>query len=193
LSRATYALAALAAVLVAAGVWLAIAVRRESAPPAAPGSGSVVAADRPAPGEGARAYVPAPAPVRDAGPVAPTMPTVDALAQAPATREQARVERATLLETMHQSGDASEAWAPRATQLIGAIGKYAAATTPEGCFVAGCAATFAFASRADFDHAMAEVSASADYQAWTGGKRWTAPELAPDGRVLVALLLYRPD
>jgi hypothetical protein len=109
-------------------------------------------------------------------------------------RASARIERAQLIEALRDSGPASESWVGRATTLLEEISKeYAAGMTPEGCYIAGCAGTFVFASVADYERAIAASMALPDYQGWTGGKRWTTPEHAPDGRVLVALLLYRPD
>src|SRR5205823_14394393 len=142
---------------------------------AAPASGSSDPNERRVQGEVARTYLPAPARGSGSAVPSPASPSSDGgFAQAPADRDTVRIERATLLESLHQSGDASEAWAPRATTLIGAVARYASATTPEGCFVAGCGATFAFASRGDYDRAIAEIVTTSDYQAWTGGKRWTA-------------------
>jgi hypothetical protein len=50
-----------------------------------------------------------------------------------------------------------------------------------------------FASMSEYEQAVAAISALPQFRDWTGGKKWTIAEQAPDGRVLVALLLYRPD
>jgi hypothetical protein len=194
--KASWVIAAVAAVLVATSVWLLMAVRQ--APPPVEATGR--AAERPERPE--RPEPPGSASEPEARPLAVAADGSDALPayrdfstseQAEIDRNDARRERAMLISNLRQSGNAAEGWAPRATALFDSIDKRAAATTRDGCFVAGCAATFAFGSRADYERARDETIKSADYRAWTGGKEWTNPEIASDGRVLAAVLLFRPD
>lgn len=105
----------------------------------------------------------------------------------------ARDEREAALQSLLDSGEAKEEWVDRATNLFDLIGRQALATSKLGCYVAGCGATFTFPSVAEFDRRRAIVEASDEYKAWTGGKKWTTPEPTPDGRIVVALILYRPD
>ena len=105
----------------------------------------------------------------------------------------ARDERDEAFTALMSSGEAKEEWVDRASNLFDSIGRQALATSKVGCYVAGCGATFTFPSVAEFDRRRALVEASDDYKAWTGGKKWTTPEPTPDGRIAVALILYRPD
>jgi hypothetical protein len=101
-------------------------------------------------------------------------------------------ERDRVLAVVRRSGEASEPWVPQARSLFDSIAGRNTAFTFEGCFVAGCAATFTFASRGDYELQRRDSEASTEYAAWTGGKQWTAPMMAGD-RVEVTLVLYRPD
>ena len=193
----TIAVAALAAGVVAAVVWLWVAVHR------APEAVVVTAPPPPHEQQQAPAHVehaelsveaPEPSPPDQVPPPPrPSAPSPQLAAYQEQIRANAHAEREKMLATMHDSGAANESWAPRATTLIDEVGRHATSTTPAGCFVAGCAATFTFASQMDYLHMLAEINANDDYKAWTGGKHWTMPETAPDGTVTLALLLYRPD
>jgi hypothetical protein len=108
-------------------------------------------------------------------------------------RGAARVERAKALAELRDSGPGNETWVGRATTLLEQVSKRSAGMTPEGCYIAGCAGTFVFPSVNDYERAVAAIIDLPDYRSWTGGKQWTTPEHAPDGRVVVGLLLYRPD
>jgi hypothetical protein len=183
---AVLAIGVVAAVLVVTLVGLLIAVR--SGPPAIavegptapPRAGSDVATPAAAP--------PLRTPDDAAEPAPPPVGTAEDKDRAPA-----RTERAQLISALLDSGPASESWSGQATKLLEQISKRATGMTPEGCYIAGCAATFVFASIAEYEKAIAASMNLPEYHSWTGGKRWTTPEQAPDGRVLVALLLYRPD
>jgi hypothetical protein len=108
----------------------------------------------------------------------------------PAEHAAARA-RAELVATLRASGAATETWSGQGMALLGRA--HAAASTDSGCFVAGCAAVFTYASQSDYMQQRAALEASPEYTAWTGGKRWTDVEQLGDGRVRVGLLLYRPD
>jgi hypothetical protein len=123
--------------------------------------------------------------------VTPTTP-LDARAIDPAAAA-ARQERETVLASVRDSGEGHEAWEAQGTALFDAFAKRGARVTGSSCYIAGCAATLGFPSQAAYRRALDEVQASEAYLAWTGGKRLTSPELAEDGRVTVALVLYRPD
>jgi hypothetical protein len=95
------------------------------------------------------------------------------------------------LATLRASGSGHESWVGQATALLESVDAIKR-TTPE-CYIAGCAATFTFASDASYRERIAVLTTSDNYRAWTGGKALTVPEGQPDGRVIVTLLLYRPD
>ena len=105
----------------------------------------------------------------------------------------ARDERDKALQALIDSGEEREEWGDRAMNLFDSIGRQALATSKLGCYVAGCGATFTFPSVAEFDRRRALVEGTDEYKQWTGGKKWTTPEPTPDGRIAVALILYRPD
>jgi hypothetical protein len=192
----TIAITALAAGVVAAVLGLWIAVHRAPEP-------VVVSAPPPPPAPAPAAHpehtaLVAPQPATPPEPAEPEPPPAkppspELAAYQDQVRANAREGREKALTTLQDSGVASESWAPRATAVINEVGRHATSTTPAGCFVAGCAATFTFASQMDYLHALADINASDEYKAWTGGKHWTMPETAPDGTVTMALLLYRPD
>jgi hypothetical protein len=97
------------------------------------------------------------------------------------------------LARLRASGSGRESWDGQATSLLEAAAVGALSSTAPECYSAGCAATFTFANDARYRERAAALTASDAYQAWTGGKVLTEPDLRPDGRVVVTLLLYRPD
>lgn len=97
------------------------------------------------------------------------------------------------LTTLRTSGAGRESWDGQATSLLEAGAAGAISSTAPECYIAGCAATFTFASDARYRERTAALIASDAYRAWTGGKVLTEPDHQPDGRVVVTLLLYRPD
>jgi hypothetical protein len=66
-------------------------------------------------------------------------------------------------------------------------------TVERGCYMAGCFATVRFASDAIEQATLARVQRSADYSSWTGAKRVTPVEESADGKIIIALVLERPD
>jgi hypothetical protein len=97
------------------------------------------------------------------------------------------------LATLRASGSGRESWDGQATSLLEAVAAGALSSTTPECYIAGCAATFTFANDAVYRERTAAMTASDTYRAWTGGKVLTEPDRKPDGRVVVTLLLYRPD
>ena len=97
------------------------------------------------------------------------------------------------LATLRASGSGRESWDGQATALLEAAAAGSISSTAPECYIAGCAATFTFASEARYRERAAALTASDVYQAWTGGKLLAEPDRRPDGRVVVTLLLYRPD
>jgi hypothetical protein len=143
--------------------------------------------DAPTPRGSPTATAPAPAPdATPSGAARPDRPPAEV------TDPHAQTERETLVADLRASGSGAEPWDAQGTALLAAIGRRAVATSQAGCFTAGCAATFTFASRTELDRARIEAARSPQYRAWTGGKRWTTPEVSRD-RVVITLLLYRPD
>ena len=139
-----------------------------------------------------------PAPAQSSGDAAPQRhePVVSAVSDAVTTADASAaisVDATTALPeqfaTLRASGSANEVWVSQGMAVLDAVG----AGSDLGCFVAACGGVFVFASQADYTQRRATVEASTAYAAWTGGKRWTDVEQLRDGRVRVALLLYRPD
>jgi hypothetical protein len=184
--RRVSALIVVAIALAAAAVWLFFETRSApttatsaSPPPAAP------AADASAPRS---ATVPSTSP--------PSLPAAPAHAaeavDAGSDRDAAHAERVTLVTRM-ASHNGREKWAPRAEALLDEIGQRAEHVQDRGCYISGCTATYTFASRASYDTGYRDAIGLAAYTGWTGGKLWTKPEQQDDGRIVVALLLYRID
>ncbi len=98
-----------------------------------------------------------------------------------------------MLDNVRTSGPAHEHWDEQARALFNSLAKDDTVVAYEGCYVAGCAATLSFASEDDYRRARDEAERSELYRAWTGGKKWSRPDIAEDGRLLVALVVYRPD
>jgi hypothetical protein len=111
----------------------------------------------------------------------------------PQARASARAEREALVDGLRNSGSGRESWDDQARTLLGSLAAADAEVTWGGCFVAGCTATIVFASREAYDHAIDDVARGSAFHAWTGGKKWSAPEIGDDGRLTAALVLYRPD
>ncbi len=105
----------------------------------------------------------------------------------------ARAEREAVMTTLAHSGIGDEAWAAQAGALFTAIAQPPVTVSVTGCYIAGCGATFTFASEADYRRTLAGLAELAAYRAWTGGKKLTNPETRSDGSVVVGLVLYRPD
>jgi hypothetical protein len=127
-----------------------------------------------------------------ANPIAPPPPALPST-DAGAPPSTARAERELLLSKIIDHLGGHEGWNEQGTDLLRAFGRGAVATSDLNCYMAGCIATFTFASEDAFHATYDEVTTSPRYAAWTGGKRVTAPELLPDGRVIVAVALERPD
>jgi hypothetical protein len=120
-----------------------------------------------------------------------TAPPPDALvSDAPSPAAE---ERDAAVATIRGSGPAHEVWDDQATDIFAAVVAGAGEIVDSGCYIAGCAATLSFSSRAAYERALEALEASDRYRAWTGGKRITAPEIREDGSVIVALILSRPD
>jgi hypothetical protein len=119
----------------------------------------------------------------------------DAVAAPPrlAAELAARAERETVLANLRESGSASESWEGQASALFQTFARDVVHVSDDRCFVAGCGATLTFPSEAAMRRAFDDLQTSEAYRKWTGGKRITAPEHLDDGRVVVALVLYRPD
>jgi hypothetical protein len=103
------------------------------------------------------------------------------------------VSPAALIAELRTSGAANEKWAEQGISLLRSIAPGRADVTDVGCYVAGCAATLTFRSDAELHRALDDLEGSNIYLSWTGGKKLSAPEQHSDGRVSIALALYRPD
>ncbi len=113
--------------------------------------------------------------------------------QSIAERDAAKAERTHWVQRAISSHLVTEKWTASGQALIDRVGQRAAHVQDAGCYVIGCTATFTFASRTAYDDAYRDVTASAEYLTWHSGKRWTLPEEQDDGRIIVALVLYRID
>lgn len=113
--------------------------------------------------------------------------------QTPSERDAAKTQRTQWVQRAIASGSGREIWTDQGQELIDEIGRLAAGVEDSGCFLTGCTATYTFPSRASYDDAYREVTGSPSYAAWTGGKRWSTPEEQDDGRIIVALIIYRPN
>ena len=102
-------------------------------------------------------------------------------------------DRETLLAGLRDSGSGVESWDAQGATLLTSLATGGVTLRDATCYVAGCSATFTFPTERDYQRHIAELETSELYRAWTGGKRLSTPETRPDGRVIVALLLYRPD
>jgi hypothetical protein len=122
----------------------------------------------------------------------PEAPPVDAW-QASAHDLEARVRREKLLAGIRDDRAGHESWNDQGLALLDLVGRRASATSGLGCYMAGCACTFTFSSDASYRRALDEVTASPEYARWTGSKQFTEPESLADGRVIVAVVLQRPD
>jgi hypothetical protein len=179
-------LAALAAALVAAAVWLLVQTRPHTTVPepvaVAPAVDAMVERRPPSP---LRPPTPPPA---DA---AIAVVAVDASPPEPDASDP-HAERVAL--TAHMAArPGRERWARKGEALLDEVALRAQRVDERGCYISGCTATFWFASRDAYDAVVRDEATSPVYAAWTGGKSWTTPEPQPDGQVVVALLLYRPD
>ena len=105
----------------------------------------------------------------------------------------APTERAAALASLRESGAAQESWDGDALAVFDGIARSGVAVADRGCFIAGCGATLTFPAGAELAHALDQLQAAPTYRAWTGGKRLTRPEPGADGRISLALILYRPD
>jgi hypothetical protein len=161
------AVAALAALVLVASVWLLMLATRRA--------------------------VDAPVPAQPQAPAQPARPEPEVTRTRPAPLAATSEATETALGRLRASGEAREVWASSGMAILDTIARRAARTGGAGCYVAGCGATFTFGSAEALATAHTEVERSADYRAWTGGKLWTSPEPQPDGSVETAVLLYRPD
>ena len=110
-----------------------------------------------------------------------------------AANEAARIDREAVIQALAESGAGAEDWDDQATRLVQEFGGAPVATKIAGCFVGGCGATFTFPSGVEYQQRLDALLASDGYRAWTGGKRLSIPESLPGGRIVLAVVLYRPD
>jgi hypothetical protein len=188
------ALGGFATLLGLAAIWLYVQTR------ARPQSAEPAPAPAPAAAPAAPAVVVGEA--RDAGAPAVTLGVtgipIDAAGaasthQSVAEREVARAQRTKWVQRAIASHPVHEKWTAAAQALIDQVGQRAEHVDDTGCFVIGCTGTFTFATRAAYDDAYRELTTTPAYETWHSGKRWTTPEEQDDGRVIVALVLYRID
>jgi hypothetical protein len=139
------------------------------------------------------AQEPHPLPPRDAAlPVSRPPPAPDASGE-PAEQRTARADRQQIIGALHDSGSGTEPWSAQGTAVLDVIAHAGGTQSEGGCYVAGCGAVFTFESESDYRRGVDTLLASEAFRAWTGGKRFASPERLPDGRVIIAIALYRPD
>jgi len=161
--------------LAIAAVWL---YRSATAPAEAPPDGPSSIVHRPSP-------EPHPAPVRP--------PSDSALPDHGPSAIDHGPDRAELLSSLKSSGSAHEPWDDQARTLLNGLASDDAVVTFNGCYTAGCGATVIFPTRDAYDRIADDVARGSAFRAWTGGKKWSAPEATDDGRIAAVLILYRPD
>ena len=98
-----------------------------------------------------------------------------------------------MLAAVRESGSASEPWVTQGASLLDSIATGGTTISERACAIAGCGAVFEFSSMPEYLRQRASAESSTAFEAWTGGKQWSTPETLEDGRVVVALVLYRPD
>jgi hypothetical protein len=128
-------------------------------------------------------------------PVLMTAPA-DAVATAPADadpHETARAQRVALVERVSHSGKHREKWAGQGEALLDDIASHAERIDDRGCYLSGCMASYTFASNSAYQDMLQLETTTPQWAKWTGGKRWSAVEDLDGGRVIVTLVLYRPD
>jgi hypothetical protein len=131
---------------------------------------------------------------RPSEPLHPAEPVAAIDARTPTTTDNAaRTSREKLLDGMRDPHPGHESWNDAGLALVDQLGRDAVSVADRGCYMAGCIGTVTFASDASYRRAVDELTSSADYAAWTGGKQLTAPETLANGQVVVALVLQRPD
>jgi hypothetical protein len=174
-------LAAVAAALVAAALWLFVQTRARSATPdpVVPIVDAAAAQRPPNP----RVVAP-PADAAIVIAAADAAPTSDA--------SDPHAERVALTEHM-AARQGHEHWVGKGEAVLDEVGRRAQRVEERGCYLSGCTATYSFSSRDAYEAVVRDEATSQVYAAWKGGKQWTTPEEQADGQVVVALLLYRPD
>jgi hypothetical protein len=191
------ALATLTAALVVAAVWLLVQTRGRPTT-ADPTTGPVAVAP---PADAADAAI-----TRRPPPLLPPQAAdaaIVAIAVADASAEQPgdasapdasdpHAERVALTQNM-AARSGHEHWVGKGEAVLDEVGHHALRVEDRGCYLSGCTATYWFLSRESYDATLRDEAASAVYAAWKGGKQWTTPEVQPDGQLVIALLLYRPD
>jgi hypothetical protein len=106
----------------------------------------------------------------------------------------ARSDREQMITSLRQSGSGQEVWVAQGTAALDVLAHASGVQMTEaGCFIAGCGAVFTFATETEYRRGVDTLLASDAFRAWTGGKRFAPPERMPDGRVVIAIVLYRPD
>ncbi|HTR53322.1 MAG TPA: hypothetical protein VMJ10_21660 [Kofleriaceae bacterium] len=169
--KRAHVVVAVAVVVAAAAILFSVWHRDVApAPSSSPGVPAMPASARPAP---ARPQLPSPVPPELAA---------------------AKLERELAVGKLAQSGKVAAPWGHDGNLLLETIAHdgHAAGWTQVGCFSAGCAGTFLFASDDAMTHGRAIAEALDGYRAWTGDKHWTAPERWLDGRVSITLVLESP-
>ena len=144
----------------------------------------------------ARAPAPAPQePVRS--PIRADAAPVVRAADAVAANEPGEARRA-LIHRIREPRPGHEPWDDAGLALLRTLSDRAASTSDLGCYMAGCIATFTFASNAVYERAVADWQGSPAYAAcgFEVGKQLTAPswrKLAADGSIVIAVVVGRPD
>jgi len=130
-------------------------------------------------------------PARDA---AAALPPPDADTAWAVEQRAARSDREQMMTSLHQSGSGQESWVAQGTAALDVLAHASGVQASDaGCFIAGCGAVFTFATETDYRRGVDTLLASDAFHAWTGGKRFAPPERLPDGQVVIAIVLYRPD
>ncbi len=136
---------------------------------------------------------PAPTPTPAPAPIAPAVPAPPLPAPGDAPHTPAYDERVAAVDAIRRSGDAYEPWSNDGRRVIADLIVPGARASDIGCYIAGCVGVVTFDTDAAAALAVANLESSQAWQAWTGGKKITTPDIAPDGHTTVAIVLSRPD
>lgn len=146
----------------------------------------------PLPLDAGRSDSPTPTPAPTPTPT-PATPTPATPTPEPEPDPDPRFERDRLVGHIRDNLVGHEAWNAPGLAILDAAAKRATSVTDRGCYMAGCIAVFTFPTEDAYEHAAVELTESAAYTAWTGGKQVTPPEIKSDGSIVIAVALLRPD
>jgi hypothetical protein len=127
---------------------------------------------------------------------APAPESTEAPALAPP--KTARDEREQMVSELRASGPSRESWTTAASKLFETLEPVLdpdrkAKQSKVECFHEGCVRTTTFASVAESEASLRALKEFPSFLHWPGIKSRTGSEYLPDGQVMSAIFLYRPE